>query len=84
MDLEKQLNGTKVDLLVCNILAPVIKKLAPHFDHVTSKESQIILSGLLEEQVIDMTSFLSILDWELIASYKCDNWSLIHVCRKSF
>ena len=81
--LENQLNGTKVDLLVCNILAPVIKKLAPHFDHVTSKESQIILSGLLEEQVIDMTSFLSIFNWKLIASYNCDNWSLIHLCKAS-
>ena len=81
--LENQLNGTKLDLLVCNILAPVIKKLAPQFDHVTSKESQILLSGLLEEQVVDMTSFLSILNWKLIASYKRDNWSLIHLCKAS-
>ncbi len=79
--LKAQLNGSKVDLLVCNILAPVIKELSPHFDYVTSKESQILLSGLLEEQVIDMTSFLSILNWKLIASYKRDNWSLIHLCK---
>ena len=79
--LANQLKGTTVDLLVCNILAPAIKKLSPYFAHITSKESQILLSGLLEEQVEDMTAFLSILSWKLIASYKRDNWSLIHLCK---
>ena len=81
--LEKQLNGTKTDLLVCNILAPVIRNLAPDFAYVTSNTSHLYLSGLLEHQVDDMTRFLSILDWELIASYTRENWALIHLCRNS-
>ncbi len=81
--LKKQLNGTKVDLLVCNILSSVIRELASDFAHMSSKESHVFLSGLLEDQVAAMTSFLSILNWKFIASYKRENWSLIHLCKNS-
>ncbi len=81
--LKDQLNGKKVDLLICNILANAIRKLAPDFAKVTSKESQILLSGLLKEQVNDITSFLSTFNWKLIASYERENWSLIYLCKVS-
>ncbi len=83
-ELNKELNCLKVDLLVCNILAKVIKKLAPEFTNITSPKSQLLLSGLLVEQVEDITSVLSILGWNLIGSYRSQNWALIHLCKKTF
>ena len=76
----KQLQAKQVDSLVCNILAPVTKELAPDFDHLVSKEGNLLLSGLLVDQVEDITSFFSILGWRAITSYQSENWALIHLC----
>ncbi len=79
--LEKKLKNSKVDLLVCNTLAPIIKKLAPNFFKITSPSSHLLLSGLLVQQVPDITSVLAKLGWEKIDSYTSKNWALIHLCR---
>ncbi|KGG16201.1 MULTISPECIES: 50S ribosomal protein L11 methyltransferase [unclassified Prochlorococcus] len=81
--LKMQLKNNKADLIICNTLAHVIKDLAPKFDLIGSDKSHLLLSGLLVHQVADLTSFLSILGWGLLASYRCDEWSLIHLCRKA-
>ena len=79
--LGKLLMHNKVDFLFCNILAPTIKKLAPGFSLVTSSESRLFLSGILVDQVDDITNFLVSLNWEFHAVYKLDKWALIELCR---
>ena len=79
--LHKEMQGNKVDLLVCNILAPVIKELAIDFSKVTSATSELFLSGLLTDQIEDIIGFMSILDWKLMACFKQENWALVHLCR---
>jgi ribosomal protein L11 methyltransferase len=44
------LNGEAADLLLCNILAPVIEALAPQFASVLKPEGRGLLSGLLVDQ----------------------------------
>ena len=79
--LVKQLNGSKVDLLLCNILAPTIKTIAPEFSEVVCMKSRLVLSGLLIDQVEDITDLFASLSWELVALYSLDQWALIELCR---
>ena len=53
-ELKKQLEGQKVDLIVCNILAPVIKGLAPFFSDIASNNAQALFSGLLLDQMQEL------------------------------
>ncbi len=79
--LEKQLNKSKVDLLVCNILASTIKQLAPDFFKVACLQSRLFLSGILVDQIEDITNVLSSFNWEFVALYRLDEWALIELCR---
>ncbi len=80
-ELYRQLKGLKVDFIVCNILAPVIKSLAPNFSEVASSNANAFLSGLLVDQIQDITSLFAEHGWQFIASYQQENWALIHLCR---
>ena len=82
-DLLKEYQAQKADLLICNILLPVIKQLAPSFHLITSDDAELVLSGLLLAQVEYITSFLSEFNWQLIDSYTIDNWALIRLKRSS-
>ncbi len=79
--LQEQLQGKNVDLLLCNILAPVIKKLAVDFSEVVSESGHLLLSGLLVNQIEEIINILSIWDWKLISSYTQEQWALIYLCR---
>ncbi len=79
--LADQFKSKKADLLLCNILAPIIKELAPKFTFVTHAKSQLILSGLLIEQENELIDFLSTLDWKILGTYRSQKWALIHLCR---
>jgi len=72
------LKGEKVDLLVCNILATVIKGLIPQFEQVISEKGNVLLSGLLTNQVEDITRLLTEYRWQLLDVYSHKNWALIH------
>ncbi|WP_269623367.1 50S ribosomal protein L11 methyltransferase [Prochlorococcus marinus] len=74
-------NFEKGDLLLCNTLAPVIKELTPYFSKVTLPVSDLFLSGLLVEQVEDITSDLIKFGWTFVSSYNQTNWALIHLSR---
>ncbi len=80
-ELQNQLNGLKVDLIVCNILAPVIKSLASDFNKVTSRNANAFFSGLLVDQIQDIKSVLAEYGWQFIAAHEQENWALIHLCR---
>ena len=74
-------NRRKADLLICNILAPVIKQLAAEFAGVTSLESRLYLTGLLVDQVDDITNLFVSLNWKFLSLNRLDKWALIELCR---
>ena len=50
-EIEDNIPEKKIDLILCNILAPVIKSLGPSFKKVIGYKGKLILSGLLVEQI---------------------------------
>ena len=79
--LKNNLNGSLIDLLLCNILFHVIKEIAPGFDRVISPNGQAILSGLLVDQIEDITGFLGQIGWQVDASYQQEKWALLYIKR---
>lgn len=71
-NIEKQ----KFDLIIANILAPIIINLIDDFVRYTQKDSIIILSGILENQVEQiMESFQS--HFKLVKLFNLNKWATI-------
>ena len=75
------LSKMKIDLLMCNILAPVIKELAPMFDDIIAPDGGAFLSGILTTQIPDIQESLNPLGWKIEGSFEKDKWSLISIKR---
>jgi ribosomal protein L11 methyltransferase len=75
--LAELLGGEPADLLLCNILAPVIEALAPAFNTVLSPSGVGLLSGLLVPQAARLQEVLANLGWraELVAQQS--QWGLL-------
>ncbi len=65
------------DLLLCNILAPVIEALAPDFDRILSPSGVGLLSGLLVDQVPSLERALAAAGWQAELSARRDPWGLM-------
>tara|TARA_Y100001968_G_C19403042_1_gene742081 strand:- start:398 stop:1306 length:909 start_codon:yes stop_codon:yes gene_type:complete len=75
------LRKDRVDLLLCNILAPIIKLLAPGFDQVLSPKGKALLSGVLVNQVDELSSCLNNLGWNVSNSWEQSDWTLLEITR---
>jgi ribosomal protein L11 methyltransferase len=77
--LAELLAGQPADLLLCNILAPVIEALAPAFATVLAPGGVGLLSGLLVSQVPGLTQALAAAGWraELVAQHS--QWGLLEI-----
>lgn len=62
------------DLIVANILARPLQKLAPEFARHTHKGSQVILSGLLEHQRAPILAAFRTQGFSLCKSIMVDHW----------
>ncbi len=62
--LAEQLEGRPADLLLCNILAPVIEALCPAFHTVLAPDGLGLLSGLLVEQAPRLQQALAEEGWQ--------------------
>ncbi len=73
------LAGQPADLLLCNILAPVIEALAPAFATVLAPGGVGLLSGLLVSQVEGLSQALAAAGWraELVAQQS--QWGLLAI-----
>ena len=78
------IGNKKVDLLLCNILAPVIKEVAFGFEQMMGLDGRVILSGILIQQVEDLSSFLEDLGWFVVKTLRQGDWALIEVSRKAY
>ena len=71
------LGGEPADLLLCNILAPVIEALAPAFLSVLAPDGVGLLSGLLVPQADRLQQVLASLGWRAELTAQQSQWGLI-------
>jgi ribosomal protein L11 methyltransferase len=73
------LQGRPADLLLCNILAPVIEELAPRFASVLAPKGVGFLSGLLLEQVEGLRRALATAGWHAELAGAQGPWGLLEI-----
>ena len=79
--LERLLDGRRADLLLCNILAPVIEALAPGFEALVALDGRALLSGLLVDQAPRLKQVLGELGWTVTAEAAQGRWGLLEIRR---
>lgn len=77
--LEELLEGEPADLLLCNILAPVIADLAPGFHRLLAPGGEGLLSGLLLSQAEALIQVLEQEGWTATVAATIDPWALLHL-----
>ena len=75
------LKGESADLLICNILAPVLEDMAPKFEDLVVSNGRALLSGLLVNQAPALQKTLLSLGWEVSDFIEMDNWGLLDIKR---
>ncbi len=83
-EIEANIPEKKIDLILCNILAPVIKSLGPSFGKIIGCKGKVILSGLLVEQINELQEFFVPLGWEVNSINTKDQWALMELNQKLF
>jgi len=73
--------STPSQLLLCNILAPVIEALAPQFKDLLAPGGRGLLSGLLVEQAPRLTTVLEGLGWSVTPLGSQGRWGLLEIQR---
>ena len=81
-ELEANIPEKKIDLMLCNILAPVIKKLGPDFEKILGYKGKLILSGLLVGQIKELQEFFLPLGWEVLEIKTQNQWALMVLTQK--
>ena len=76
-EIEANMPEKKIDLILCNILAPVIKSLGPSFKKIIGHKGKVILSGLLVEQIEELQEFFLTLGWQVLEIKTKDQWALM-------
>ena len=79
--LENLLEAQPADLLLCNILAPVIEALAPRFRAVLRPGGRGLLSGLLVDQAPRLTHVLEGLGWQVRPLAAQGRWGMLEIQR---
>ena len=81
-EIESNMPEKKIDLIICNILTPVIKSLGPSFEKIIGYKGKVILSGLLVKQIKELQDFFLLLGWEVIGIKTKDQWALMELTQK--
>ncbi|QBE69898.1 Ribosomal protein L11 methyltransferase [Synechococcus sp. WH 8101] len=76
------LEGQPADLMLCNILAPVIEALAPAFESLIKPSGRGLLSGLLLEQAPRLSAVLEALGWQVTDQVAQGRWGLLEIRRR--
>ncbi len=77
--LQVLLQGVAADLLLCNILAPVIEALAPQFESVLKLTGRGLLSGLLVDQAPRLIQVLAESGWQARPIAQQGGWGLLEI-----
>jgi ribosomal protein L11 methyltransferase len=70
-----------VDGIVCNILAEPIINMAPYFAALVKPKGWAILSGLISDQVAEVSAAMEKYGWNVGAVWRTDDWSCINLKR---
>jgi len=76
-EIEANMPRKKIDLVLCNILAPVIRLLGPDLEKIIANKGKVVLSGLLVDQLEEFQEFFSSLGWQVLETKTKDQWALI-------
>ncbi len=76
-ELELLLQGQSADVLLCNILAPVIAELAEKFARILNPNGLGLLSGLLVSQADELIATLGAQGWQASLRASQDPWALL-------
>jgi ribosomal protein L11 methyltransferase len=79
--LAELLEGRPADLLLCNILAPVIEALCPAFHSVLAPDGLGLLSGLLVDQAPRLEQALAEQGWRAELTAQQSQWGLMTIRR---
>jgi len=79
--LAELLEGQPADLLLCNILAPVIQALCPAFNTVLAANGVGLLSGLLVDQALALQLALRDEGWQAELTAEQSQWGLMTIRR---
>jgi ribosomal protein L11 methyltransferase len=79
--LAELLQGKPADLLLCNILAPVIEALCPAFTQVVAAHGVGLLSGLLVDQAPSLQQVLAAQGWSAELTAQQSQWGLMTIKR---
>ena len=82
--LAELLQGQPADLLLCNILAPVIEALCPAFSQVLAPSGTGLLSGLLVDQAPSLQRALAAQGWRSELTAQQSQWGLMTIRRADF
>ena len=77
--LETLLEGRPADLLLCNILAPVIEALSPCFARLLAPAGVGFLSGLLVDQAPGLEKVLEAQGWRAQLVARQESWGLMRL-----
>jgi ribosomal protein L11 methyltransferase len=77
--LAELLAGRPADVLLCNILAPVISALCPAFHTVLAPQGVGLLSGLLVDQAPALIATLAVEGWQAELAAQQDAWGLLRI-----
>ena len=79
--LAELLGGQPAELLLCNILAPVIEALCPAFTQVLAADGVGLLSGLLVDQAPSLQRVLAAQGWHAELTGQQSQWGLMTIKR---
>jgi ribosomal protein L11 methyltransferase len=77
--LQALLAGRRADLLLCNILAPVIEALSPGFESLIAPQGRGLLSGLLVDQAPRLKEVLATQGWQVTQELAQGRWGLLEI-----
>jgi ribosomal protein L11 methyltransferase len=77
--LQALLAGRRADLLLCNILAPVIEALSPGFESLIALNGRALLSGLLVDQAPRLKDVLAAQGWQVTQELAQGRWGLLEI-----
>jgi ribosomal protein L11 methyltransferase len=77
--LQALLTGRRADLLLCNILAPVIEALSPGFERLIAPNGRALLSGLLVDQAPRLKEVLKTQGWRVTQELAQGRWGLLEI-----
>jgi ribosomal protein L11 methyltransferase len=83
IDQLKLIFGLKFDGIVCNILAEVIKTMIPAMTEIIKPDGWVILSGILVDQSIDISTILEKNGWTIASLWKRGEWCCLNARRRN-